>query len=184
MSKNHFQIPEVLRYLARWIPLAALAGIMGGTASAVLLVSLEWATNTREAHRWIIWFLPLAGLFVGWLYLRFGSAVAGGNNLILDEIHAETDNPRQTIPLRMTPLILLGTFLTHLFGGSAGREGTAIQTGASLADQLARPFRLNGRDRRVLLMAGISSGFASVFRHPDGGRGLRDRSAHSRLAEL
>ncbi len=169
MSKIYSEMLVLPRYLARWIPLSALAGIMGGTASAVLLVSLEWATKTREAHRWLIWLLPLAGLFVGWLYLRFGSAVAAGNNLILDEIHAETDDPHRTIPIRMTPLILLGTFLTHLFGGSAGREGTAIQTGASLADQLARPFRLDGRDRRVLLMAGISAGFASVFGTPMAG---------------
>jgi H+/Cl- antiporter ClcA len=66
----------------------------------------------------------------------------------------------------MTPLILLGTFLTHLFGGSAGREGTAIQTGASLADQLTRPLRLAPHDRRILLMAGISAGFGSVFGTP------------------
>ena len=66
----------------------------------------------------------------------------------------------------MTPLILIGTFITHLFGGSAGREGTALQTGASLADQLARPFRMNAVERRVLLMAGVSAGFASVFGTP------------------
>ena len=98
----------------------------------------------------------------GCLYLYLGTSVEAGNNLIIDEIH----DPKRTIPLRMTPLILLGTFITHLFGGSAGREGTAIQTGASLADQLARPFRLNPRDRRILLMAGISAGFASVFGTP------------------
>jgi H+/Cl- antiporter ClcA len=154
------------RYLLRWVPLAALAGILGGTASAVLLVSLEWATKTREGHQWIIAFLPLAGLLVGWIYQRFGQAVVGGNNLILDQIHAETENPRTTIAFRMTPLILLGTLISHLFGGSVGREGTAIQTGASLADQLAGPFRLTNGDRRLLLMAGISAGFGSVFGTP------------------
>lgn len=159
------EILSSLRYLVRWIPIAALVGLLGGTASAVLLLSLEWATKTREAHKGIIVFLPFAGLFVGWLYQYFGSSVAAGNNLILDEIHAEADT-HQTIPLRMTPLILLGTFLSHLFGGSAGREGTAIQTGASLADQLTRPFHLDLRSRRVLLMAGISAGFGSVFGTP------------------
>jgi H+/Cl- antiporter ClcA len=74
--------------------------------------------------------------------------------------------PEAVIPFRMTPLILLGTFVTHLFGGSAGREGTAIQTGASLADQLCRPLRLNGEQRRIVLMMGISAGFASVFGTP------------------
>ena len=153
---------QMLRYLLRWTPIAALAGILGGSASALLLVSLSWATQTREAHRWLIALLPVAGLLVGLMYRFLGTSVEAGNNLILDEIHT----PSRTIPVRMTPLILIGTFLTHLFGGSAGREGTAIQTGASLADQLARPFRLNPRERRVLLMCGISAGFASVFGTP------------------
>ncbi len=159
------EILSSLRYLLRWIPIATLVGLLGGTASAVLLVSLEWATATRESHKWIIALLPFAGLLVGYLYQHFGNSVAGGNNLILDEIHADTDS-QQKIPLRMTPLILLATFLSHLFGGSVGREGTAVQTGASLADQLTQPFRLDARSRRVLLMAGISAGFGSVFGTP------------------
>ena len=93
---------------------------------------------------------------------RAGTAVEAGNNLILEEVH----DPRDTIPVRMTPLILIGTFVSHLFGASAGREGTALQTGASLADQLARPFRMSPAHRRILLMAGISAGFASVFGTP------------------
>ncbi|WP_263356702.1 voltage-gated chloride channel family protein [Acidicapsa ligni] len=148
--------------LVRWIPPAALAGVMGGTASAFLLVSLVWATDFREKHIWMILFLAPAGLLVGYLYKYFGSTVEAGNNMILEEVH----DPRAVIPIRMTPLILLGTILTHLFGGSAGREGTAIQTGASLADQLTRPFRMIDSDRRILLMAGISAGFASVFGTP------------------
>ena len=156
------EIVQTLRFLLRWTPIAIVAGILGGTASALLLVSLEWATDTREAHKGLIALLPLAGLLVGCLYKYLGASVEAGNNLILDEIH----HPQRTIPVRMTPLILLGTFVTHLFGGSAGREGTAIQTGASLADQLGRPFRMAPRERRVLLMAGISAGFASVFGTP------------------
>ena len=156
------ELVAVLRYLLRWIPIAALTGVLGGSASALLLVSLAWATDTREHHKWLIALLPMAGLAVGCLYRYLGASVEAGNNLILDEIH----DPQRTIPLRMTPLILLGTFMTHLFGGSAGREGTAIQTGASLADQLARPLRMGPRERRILLMAGISAGFASVFGTP------------------
>jgi H+/Cl- antiporter ClcA/PII-like signaling protein len=148
--------------LLRWIPVAGLAGVMAGTASAFLLVSLAWATDFREGHKWIILFLAPAGLFVGYLYKLVGSTVEAGNNMILEEVH----DPQAVIPVRMTPLILLGTILTHLFGGSAGREGTAIQTGASLADQLTRPFRMGDSDRRILLMAGISAGFGSVFGTP------------------
>jgi H+/Cl- antiporter ClcA len=159
------RLPEQLALLldlARWIPICALIGILAGSASALLLWSLEVATRIRDSHLWLIWLLAPAGAAVGLLYKHFGSSVEAGNNLILDEIH----DPKETVPLRMTPLILIGTFLTHLFGGSAGREGTAIQTGASLADQLSRPFHLDATDRRIVLMAGISAGFGSVFGTP------------------
>jgi H+/Cl- antiporter ClcA len=166
---------QLVVHTLRWVFLATLAGILGGTASALLLVSLTWATDTRESHQWIIALLPLAGFAIGIMYLYFGRSVEGGNNLILDEIHTEIPGtphaPNRTIPARMTPLILIGTAVTHLFGGSAGREGTAIQTGASLADQITRVLRrLNisfpEHDRRALLMAGISAGFGSVFGTP------------------
>ncbi len=152
----------ILRYLLRWVPVATLTGLLGGSASALLLWSLNVATRVRESHPWLIAALPLAGFAVGCMYFYFGTAVEKGNNLILDEVH----DPHRTVPFRMTPLILIGTFLTHLFGGSAGREGTAIQTGASLADLLARPFRMSPVERRILLMCGISAGFASVFGTP------------------
>ena len=153
---------RLLLDLLRWIPVASAAGIMGGSASALLLVSLTFATAVREAHPWMILLLAPVGLAVGYLYKYLGSSVEAGNNLILEEVH----DPKTTIQLRMTPLILLGTFLSHLFGASVGREGTAIQTGASLADQLTRPLKLMPRDRRILLMAGISAGFGSVFGTP------------------
>jgi H+/Cl- antiporter ClcA len=148
--------------LLRWVPIAAVVGVLAGTASSVLLWSLNEATAVRESHVWLIALLAPAGFGVGLLYHWLGKRVESGNNLILEEIH----DPKETIPLRMTPLILLGTYLTHLFGGSAGREGTAIQTGASLADQLAKPLRMSGRERRILLMAGVSAGFGSVFGIP------------------
>jgi len=166
---------RLLRHTLRWLLLATLAGVLGGSASALLLVTLNWVTDTRESHRWIIALLPLAGLAIGLVYHYLGKSVEGGNNLILDEIHTEIPSkphaPRRTIPARMTPLILLGTIVTHLFGGSAGREGTAIQTGASLADQVTRILRrlrihFSEHDRRALLMAGISAGFGSVFGTP------------------
>ena len=148
--------------LARWTPVSALVGVMGGTASALLLWSLDFATRIRERHVWLILLLAPAGWLVGLVYQQLGASVEAGNNLILEQIH----DPTATIPVRMTPLILLGTFMTHLFGGSAGREGTAIQTGASLADQLSRPLRMAPHERRILLMAGIAAGFGSVFGTP------------------
>jgi H+/Cl- antiporter ClcA len=91
-----------------------------------------------------------------------GKNIEAGNNLLIDEIH----DPKQVIPLRMAPMILLGTLVSHLFGGSVGREGTAVQMGGSLADQLTHLFHLQAEDRRILIMAGISAGFASIFGTP------------------
>lgn len=149
-------------YLLRWLSLGSLVGMLAGLGSAVLLMALDWATNTRTAHPWLLWFLPVAGLAVGLLYHYTGRSVEGGNNLLIDEIH----DPKRVVPKRMAPLILLGTVVTHIFGGSAGREGTAVQMGGSFADYLTRLFSLAPADRRILLMAGISAGFASVFGTP------------------
>lgn len=152
----------MLPYLGRWLFLGALVGLLAGAGSSALLLALDWATGTREAHPWLLWLLPVAGLVVGLIYQHMGQSVEGGNNLLIDEIH----DPKRIVPKRMAPLILIGTVITHLFGGSAGREGTAVQMGGSFADYLTRLFRLGKDARRILLMAGISAGFSSVFGTP------------------
>ncbi|MEN7429556.1 voltage-gated chloride channel family protein [Chromobacterium sp. TRC.1.1.SA] len=158
-------LPErfsTLPYIGKWLLLSALVAALTGSASALFLFSLDWATQTRLSHPWLIWLLPLAGLMVGLAYWRLGREVEAGNNLLIDEIH----DPKKTIPLRMAPLVLIGTVATHLCGGSAGREGTAVQMGGALADQVHKWLPLRREDRRLLLMAGISAGFASVFGTP------------------
>jgi H+/Cl- antiporter ClcA len=154
--------PALLGHVAKWLLLALLVAALAGSASALFLHLLDWATAMRETHRWLIWGLPIAGFAVGWVYLHAGHEVERGNNLLIDEIH----DPKKTIPLRMAPLILGSTVLSHLFGASVGREGTAVQMGGALADQLTHLFKLSVDDRRILLMAGISAGFASVFGTP------------------
>ncbi|MCI1187566.1 chloride channel protein [Hymenobacter sp. DH14] len=151
-----------LLFLLRWLLICGLVGALAGTASAGFLVALDWVTRWREAHPWALALLPAAGLLIGLAYHYFGDRAVRGNNLILDEIH----RPTQRLPLRLVPLVLGGTLLTHLVGGSAGREGTAVQMGAALADQLPRWLRLRPRDRRLLLIASMSAGFASVFGTP------------------
>lgn len=158
-------IKEWLSYVLKWSVIGGLTGVLAGSASAIFLIALEWITGFREQREFLLWLLPFGGLLVGWIYHRYGARVERGNDLIIDEVH----DPKATIPLRMTPMVLLGTLLTHLFGGSAGREGTAVQMGGSIADQLAKPFRLKNEDRRILLMAGMSAGFGSVFGVPFAG---------------
>ncbi len=149
-------------YLVKWCSIAGTIGILAGTTSAALLFSLDWATGWRESHRPIILLLPLGGLLSGLIYHYLGRSVEAGNNLLLEEIH----DPQRVIPLRMAPLVLLGTTISHLFGASVGREGTAVQMGGALADRLTQILRLDGADRRLVLMAGISGGVASVFGTP------------------
>ncbi len=152
----------LLPHVTKWLLLATAVGTLAGSASALFLYSLDLATASREAHRWIVGLLPLAGFGVAWVYLRIGQQVEAGNNLLIDEIH----DPQRVIPLRMAPLILISTMVSHLFGASVGREGTAVQMGGALADQITHLLKLQREDRRILLMAGISAGFASAFGTP------------------
>lgn len=152
----------MLPAMAQWLLLSTVVGTLAGLASSALLLSLDWATETRLHHPWLLWLLPAAGFAVGWIYYRLGQSVEGGNNLLIDEVH----DPKRVVPKRMGPMILLGTVITHLFGGSAGREGTAVQMSGALADHVTQLCRLGKEDRRILLMAGISAGFASVFGTP------------------
>ena len=148
------------RVLLFGVVLGSLVGILAGTASALFLVSLDAVTALREREGWLIYFLPLGGLVVGWLYHALGRDSIAGNNLLISEIH----EPKKGIPRLFAPLIFVTTLLTHLVGGSAGREGTAAQMGGGLAALLGRLLRL--RDVRLLLMAGISGGFGAVFGTP------------------
>lgn len=156
---------SVLRLCFKWLLLCVLVGLMAGSASAFFLVSLRWVTAYRESHTSIIWLLPLGGLAVGLLYHYYGGRANGGTKLLQDEIQ----RPRTAMPLLMAPLVLFGTLVTHLFGGSAGREGTAMQMGGALADQLTYLFRLRPGDRQILILTGISAGFASLFGTPMAG---------------
>ncbi len=149
----------------RNLVLAAFAGLLGGFTSSIFLISLAWVSHQQLTQPNLLYFLPVAGLFVGGLYDRFGDRAGRGTNLVIEEIH----DPKERTPGRTTPLIFFTTLISHLFGASVGREGTAVQMGATLADQLARFFHLSGEDRRVLLKAGAAAGFAGALGAPIAG---------------
>jgi H+/Cl- antiporter ClcA len=153
---------QQIGFYFRRVALSCLSGLFAGIASSIFLIGLDWATRTRDQNPSLIWFLPLAGLIIGVLYHRWGGVTGRGHNLIIDEIH----DPKKLVPARMAPLVLLGTLLTHLFGGSAGREGTAVQMGASLSDQLGRMFSITPDERRALLQAGAGAGFGAAIGTP------------------
>jgi len=152
----------------RWILsgscLAVLVGLASGLASALFLMVLSRATDAQAHHPWLLYLLPVAGALIAWSYQGYGKSAAGGNNLILDQIH-DADQANR-VPFRMLPLVLISTVITHLFGGSAGREGTAVQMGGALASSLARLLKLSPHHLRIMLMCGISGGFSSVFGTP------------------
>lgn len=152
----------LVTFVVKWVALGSVIGVLAGLASAGFLATLHWATDTRLDHPWLLFLLPVAGLAIGLVYHHWGADSAAGNNLILDEIH----EPQAWIPRRMAPLIYASTVVTQLFGGSAGREGTAIQMAGSIGDLVSRTVRLGPRDRRLLLIASIAGGFGSVFGVP------------------
>ncbi len=155
----------LLLHLLRWIVLGGASGVAAGIASFVFLEGLDAVTETRVDHPQLVWFLPVVGLVVGAVYHYGGGRAGEGNALLLEQIH----RPTTWVPRRMAPLVLLGTWATHLFGGSAGREGTALQMSGSLSDLLARTIRLGEDDRRLLLVAALAGGFGAVFGVPIAG---------------
>lgn len=142
--------------------LTTLAAVSIGSVSAFFLISLDEVTHFRQQHPLMVWTLPLSGALIGWAYHQWGNTVKAGNNLIIQEYH-QADRP---IPFRLLPMVLLATLLTHLSGGSAGREGTAVQMGAAVGDQIGARFGIHHAFRKGFLIVGISAGFASVFGTP------------------
>lgn len=157
---------KFFNYLVKFTILSVVIGILIGTATGLFLFCLDAVTAYREGHHWLIYCLPVAGLFIGWSYYKYGVEVKKGNNLIIEQHRSEQ---KETIPLIMAPLVFITTLLTHLVGGSAGREGTAVQMGGAIADQFTNRFKLNESERGTLLIMGVSAGFSAVFGTPIAG---------------
>ena len=165
MYKPSFEQPKIARLLLYWTVLIVPVSLVVGSLVALFLWLLDLVTIFRWQHLWIIALLPVVGILIRFLYKRIGKNSEAGNNLILDEIH----KPGGGVPARMTPLVLGSTLLTHLFGGSAGREGTAVQMGGSISSLFAKWYGLKHTDKRILLMCGMAAGFGAVFGTPIAG---------------
>lgn len=152
----------IVRHLIKWTLLAIPVAAVTGSLVALFLWSLEEVTRLQWNNDWLLYLLPLAGIVIYFLYKLWGKNAEAGNNLIIEEIQ----EPGGGVPARMAPLVLITTLITHLFGGSAGREGTAVQMGGSMAGLLGRWFRLPKEDISILLMTGIAAGFGAVFGTP------------------
>ena len=152
----------MIKRILNWSILAIFIGVTSGVTSWAFYSCLNLAISTRESHHWLIYFLPLVGAAVTWFYLKFGSEIDAGNNLVIDEIH----NPQKHIAFRMVPMIFISSVLSHLFGASVGREGAAVQMGAGIADQFNKLIGTFFKNRKIILMMGMSAGFSSLFGAP------------------
>lgn len=159
---ERFQISVLgrLTALVRWIVFAVITGGVLGLVSTAFGKSVLFATTFRTAHPWILYGLPLAGILIVWLY-RWEREEKSSTNLVLDAIHSEKE-----IPVKTAPLIFAATVLTHLFGGSAGREGAALQLGGSIGNFLGKCFHIDENDKRVVIMCGMSAAFSALFGTP------------------
>lgn len=153
---------QTFLFFAKYVLLGTLIGLLVGSICAGFLVSLEKVTAWRLAQPWLLFLLPLGGVIVGYVYHVYGGNSIKGNNLILESIQ----DGKEVVPVRMSFLIWFATLVTHLLGGSAGREGTAVQMGGSIAEGVGKVFKISQSERRILLMCGISSGFGAVFGTP------------------
>jgi H+/Cl- antiporter ClcA len=161
-KKYSFEQFEILIYLVRWSAYIIPVSVVIGSLVALFLFLLDFATHFRWGHQWLLYLLPLAGIGITLAYSLYGKNSEAGNNLIIDEIH----KPGGGILARMTPFILISTVITHLFGGSAGREGTAVQMGGSISSVFARWYGIKSEDKRILLLTGMAAGFGAVFGTP------------------
>lgn len=152
----------MIRYIAKWILLSAIVALLIGSVSALFLSSLSWVTSLRQNNHIFVWLLPIGGLLIGFIYFFTEKGAEGGNNLLIKEVVF----PERILHWKMAPLVLIGTLLTHLFGGSAGREGTAVQMGGAISDQFHTRFKLDKKERQILLRMGIAAGFGGVFGTP------------------
>lgn len=150
-----------VKLFTKWAVFSALVGVIVGLYCIVFAKCMNFATNFRVTHEWIILFLPLAGCFIVLLYKIFKYSNDKGTNLVLSTIHAKSE-----VPLKQAPLIFIATVVTHMFGGSAGREGAALQMGGSIGNQLGRWFKFDDYDKRVMVMCGMSAAFSALFGTP------------------
>jgi H+/Cl- antiporter ClcA len=168
------KITTYLLFMLKWLFITIMTASLVGSATAWFLLALDFVTIWRTDHIWVVNFLPLIGLGIGYAYHYFGTAVQKGNNLILETHQAivtkssssTTSNSTKPIPLLMAPLVFISSLLTHIGGGSAGREGTAVQMGGAIADQFTTLFKLSAAERKTILIMGVSAGFAAVFGTP------------------
>ena len=152
---------QQLKISLKWIVFAAISGTAVGIVGTLFHFCLAGVTQSRAERPWLIWLLPFGGLLIIGAYHLLQHEKDSGTNLVLSSIHSG-----DRLPLRMAPLIFLSTLITHLLGGSAGREGAALQIGGTIGQRTGRLLRLDDQDLRVATLSGMSACFSALFGTP------------------
>lgn len=152
---------QYLKDSMKWVAFAIVSGVVVGGVGTAFSFCMAAVTQTRAKNPWILWLLPIGGLLIVGAYKLLHDENSTGTNLVLSSIHSG-----DSLPLRMTPLIFVSTLITHLFGGSAGREGAALQIGGSIGNKLGMLFRFDDKDRHIMTMCGMSAAFSALFGTP------------------
>ena len=158
------RLPHTLRRLkscAKWILFAIVSGVVIGGIGTIFYFCLAAVTQFRGEHPWILWLLPIGGVLIVGGYRLLRNETDTGTNQVIASIHSG-----ENLPLRMAPSIFFSTLITHLCGGSAGREGAALQIGGSIGNTLGGLFRFDEKDRHVMTMCGMSAAFSALFGTP------------------
>lgn len=145
----------------KWILIAGTVGIISGGVGTLFRVAVEYANVLWHQNRWLTCLLPLGGLMIIGLYKACGMTAAIGTDRIIDSVRTE-----EKVPVRLGPLIFISTAVTHLLGGSAGREGAALQIGGSIGTHVGRLFHLDEKDMSLVVLSGMSGVFAALFGTP------------------
>ena len=152
---------KYLKTLIKWLAISLVVGALGGVIGSIFHISIDYATELREEKAWLLYLLPLGGLVIAGIYHIFKSKGSLDTNRVLDAAAKE-----EKVPLVMAPLIFISTCITHLLGGSAGREGAALQLGGSIGYNTGKLLRLNKGDMHIITMSGMSAVFAALFGTP------------------
>ena len=160
-TSEFLQLPKALFSFLRWSFLSIVLGIIVGLVGVAFVFTIHTVTDLRNENPWILLGLPFGGMLIVFLYRITRNHDDRGTNTVIASLRSES-----TIPTKMAPLIFISTAITHLFGGSAGREGAALQIGGSIAHLFGKAFRLNEADMRILILAGMSAAFSAIFRTP------------------
>lgn len=158
--KKSVGVEVFLTAFIKWVLISFIIGVTGGAAGTLFYVCVERATAFRLTYNYLLWFLPLGGIAIAALYKLSGIENKGTDYVL----HSVYTNGK--VPASMAPVIFLSTVITHLFGGSAGREGAALQIGGSIGSQVGRLLKLDENDMQVAIMCGMSTVFAALFGTP------------------